>query len=34
VIGWAIGGGHGPFAPMAGLGVDNILEVEIVTADS
>ena len=33
VVGWSIGGGHGPFAPSAGLGVDNILEVDIVTAD-
>lgn len=32
VIGWSIGGGHGPFAPGKGLGVDNILEAEIVTA--
>jgi ribonuclease T2 len=33
VIGWAIGGGHGPFGPSSGLGVDNILEVEIVTGN-
>jgi ribonuclease T2 len=32
VVGWSIGGGHGPFAPSRGMGVDNILEVEIVTA--
>jgi ribonuclease T2 len=32
VVGWSIGGGHGPFAPSKGMGVDNILEVEIVTA--
>jgi ribonuclease T2 len=31
VIGWALGGGHGPFAPSKGMGVDNILEAEIVT---
>ena len=30
IVGWSIGGGHGPFAPSAGLGVDNILEAEIV----
>ena len=30
VIGWSIGGGHGPFSPSRGLGVDNILEVDIV----
>merc|ERR550525_585606 len=28
-----MGGGHGPIANWAGMGVDNILEVEIVTAD-
>jgi ribonuclease T2 len=33
VVGWSIGGGHGPTAPSKGMGVDNILEVEIVTAD-
>eukprot|EP00128_Syssomonas_multiformis_P011734 Colp12_sorted_trinity150504_noHs@3484 len=33
VIGWSIGGGHGPFSPAFGLGVDNILEVEIVLAN-
>ena len=33
VVGWAIGGGHGPFAPSKGLGVDNILAAEIVTAN-
>ena len=33
IIGWSIGGGHGPFAPSSGLGVDNLLEVELVTAD-
>jgi ribonuclease T2 len=31
VIGWSLGGGHGPFAPSKGMGVDNILEAEIVT---
>jgi ribonuclease T2 len=30
VVGWAIGGGHGPFAPRFGLGVDNIVELELV----
>ncbi|TNV81423.1 hypothetical protein FGO68_gene14355 [Halteria grandinella] len=30
IIGWSIGGGHGPFSPGKGLGVDNILEVDIV----
>jgi ribonuclease T2 len=33
IIGWSLGGGHGPFGPSTGLGVDNILEVELVTAD-
>ena len=33
VAGWTMGGGHGPFAPSAGLGVDNLVEAEIVTAD-
>mmetsp|Transcript_22342 Transcript_22342/g.34713 ORF Transcript_22342/g.34713 Transcript_22342/m.34713 type:complete len:442 (-) Transcript_22342:103-1428(-) len=32
IVGWSIGGGHGPFAPSVGLGVDNILEIEIMTA--
>lgn len=32
IVGWSLGGGHGPFAPGAGLGVDNILEVELVNA--
>ena len=34
IIGWSIGGGHGPISPAYGLGVDNILEVEIVTANA
>lgn len=34
VIGWSVGGGHGPLSPAKGTGVDNILEVEIVTADA
>lgn len=33
VVGWSIGGGHGPVSAAKGLGVDNILEVDIVTAD-
>lgn len=33
IIGWSIGGGHGPFAPSKGLGVDNILEIDIVLAN-
>ena len=33
VIGWSIGGGHGPFAPGKGVGVDNILEATLVSAE-
>lgn len=33
IIGWSIGGGHGPFAPSSGLGVDNICQVSIVLAN-
>lgn len=33
VIGFFLGGGHGPFASSKGLGVDQILEVEILTAN-
>lgn len=31
--GWAQGGGHGHLGPKYGLGADNILEIEVVTAD-
>jgi len=34
VIGWSLGGGHGPLAPGYGLGVDNILEATIVLANA
>ena len=33
MIGWSTGGGHGPFGASKGLGVDNILEVDIVIAN-
>ena len=33
VAGWSLAGGHGPFGNALGLGVDNILAAEIVTAD-
>lgn len=33
VVGWHLGGGHGPFAKSKGLGIDNMLEVEIVLAN-
>jgi ribonuclease T2 len=32
VVGWSIGGGHGPGVPSKGLGVDNILQVELINA--
>ena len=31
--GWTTGGGHGPLTSIHGLGADNVLEMEIVTAD-
>ncbi|CAD6904284.1 unnamed protein product [Tilletia controversa] len=31
--GFALGGGHGPMGPSAGLAVDNILQLKVVTAD-
>ncbi|KAF5011135.1 hypothetical protein FDECE_2743 [Fusarium decemcellulare] len=30
MVGWHLGGGHGPFGPSMGLGVDNLLEVEVL----
>ena len=30
MVGWHLGGGHGPFAPSMGLGVDNVLEIEVL----
>jgi ribonuclease T2 len=33
VVGWSIEGWHGPMAPSKGLGIDNLLEVELLTAD-
>ena len=33
VAGWSLGGGHGPFNNWAGLGVDNLLEAELVLAN-
>ena len=33
IAGWTMGGGHGPFAGSFGLGVDNLVEAEVVTAD-
>ncbi|ETN36544.1 uncharacterized protein HMPREF1541_08822 [Cyphellophora europaea CBS 101466] len=33
VGGWTGGGGHSPVSSMYGLGADNVLEMEVVTAD-
>ena len=33
VVGWSIGGGHGPFCPSLGLGVDNVVAVDVVVAN-
>ncbi|KAI8649452.1 hypothetical protein LRP88_11375 [Fusarium phalaenopsidis] len=30
MVGFHLGGGHGPFAPSMGLGVDNVLEIEVL----
>lgn len=30
MVGFHLGGGHGPFAPTYGLGVDNVLEIEVL----
>jgi FAD/FMN-containing dehydrogenase len=31
--GWVQGGGHSPFSTLFGLGVDNVVEFKVVTAD-
>ena len=33
IVGWSLGGGHSPLGPIYGLGVDQILEVEMVGPD-
>lgn len=33
MVGFHLGGGHGPFAPSMGLGVDNVLEIEVLQVD-
>lgn len=33
MVGFHLGGGHGPFAPSMGLGVDNVLEIEVLQID-
>lgn len=30
MVGFHLGGGHGPFGPSMGLGVDNVLEIEVL----
>lgn len=32
ILGWSVGGGHGPFAPALGLGADNIISIDIATS--
>lgn len=33
IVGWSLGGGHGPFANAVGLGTDNIVSARVVTAN-
>ena len=33
IVGWSLGGGHSQLGPLHGLGVDQVLEVEMVGAD-
>ena len=33
IVGWSMGGGHSPLGPTYGLGVDQILEVEVIGPD-
>ncbi|KAH8806136.1 hypothetical protein F5884DRAFT_801793 [Xylogone sp. PMI_703] len=33
LVGWLQGGGHGPLSATYGLGADNVLELEVITAD-
>ena len=33
IVGWSLGGGHGQLVGSHGLGVDQVLEVEMVIAD-
>ncbi len=33
IVGWSMGGGMGQLVPMLGLGVDQMLEVELVGPD-
>lgn len=33
VAGWTSGGGHGPLTAKFGMGADQVLEMQVVTAD-
>ena len=33
IIGWSTGGGHGPYSNNLGMGVDNIVEADVITSD-
>merc|ERR1719193_1700724 len=33
IVGWSLGGGHGQLVPTYGMGVDQVVEVELVGAD-
>merc|ERR1719510_2266752 len=33
IVGWSMGGGHSPLGPLHGLGVDQMLEVELIGPD-
>lgn len=33
VVGWLLGGGHSAYSPAYGLGVDNVLNIEMVSAN-
>ena len=33
IVGWTCGGGHSQLGPLYGLGVDQVLEIEMVGAD-
>jgi FAD/FMN-containing dehydrogenase len=33
IAGWLMGGGHGPLTAKYGMGADQVIEMEVVTAD-
>jgi FAD/FMN-containing dehydrogenase len=33
IAGWIMGGGHGPLTARYGMGADQVIEMEVVTAD-